>query len=37
MLVIHYDDGGSERWEVVSPTLSDPLNPVPEAGSLSCP
>lgn len=37
ILIIHYDDGGSEKWIMLHPTLSEPLNPVPMAGSLECP
>lgn len=37
ILIIHYDDGGSEKWLTRSPTSSDPILRVPLDGSLTCP
>lgn len=37
MVLVTYDDGGTEVWQVTYPTFSDPLSNVPFPGSLQCP
>ena len=34
---VTYDDGSTERWQITTPLASDPISPVPVAGTLSCP
>ena len=37
VMKVTYNDGSTEKWMVTDPYFSDPISPVPEAGSLSGP
>lgn len=37
LIEVAYDDGGTERWMVISPLSTSPLSPVPVQGTLQCP
>lgn len=37
LILVEYDDGGTERWMVISPLSTSPLSPAPVQGTLTCP